>query len=189
MSWKNCFMLLCENKYYFISIFFIMTAFIYKLEGVGDSFSVGILFSFFLLLLSIVDWRKGVLPDCILLPMGSLGLILQAYFNPSFILSSLICALLAGVFFFLLYWVSRQGIGAGDIKFAFVLGLWLPGMHLFFAMLLSFWMGGATAILLLLIQRKKLRDKLPFGPFMSIGSYLSFLFANEWFEIWMELNI
>ena len=150
---------------------------------------MNILFLFFLLLLAIIDWKKGILPDCILLPMGIVGMLLQLWFDSAGIVFYLISAMLAASFFCLLYWISDKGMGAGDIKFAFVLGLWMSGPCLVLALLLSFWFGGIAAVILLLSHRKGLRDKLPFGPFMAVGSYISFLFANELFIVWMELDL
>ncbi len=189
MNWKVCLLLLQDHKYSFFLLFMMMTIGVYDQGETNVFFVRGVLFSFFLLLLSIVDWKTGLLPNCVLWPMGLLGVGLQVCLEPVFLYSLFPCAFFAGLFFLLIYWISNHGMGVGDIKFAFVLGCWLPDLHLFLAILLSFWFGGIAAFFLLIGKYKKLQDRLPFGPFMAAGSYLSFVFADKLFLVWMELGL
>lgn len=97
--------------------------------------------------------------------------------------------LLAGFFLFLpfyLLWKVSDGrwIGLGDGKLAVGIG-WLLGTGLgFSAIVYSFWLGAIFAIILLIIQklsRKKsltMKTAIAFGPFLIIGTLLTF-----WFQV------
>lgn len=77
---------------------------------------------------------------------------------------------------FLLALAARGGFGFGDVKLAFLLGLFLAYRgweELFVAVFLAFALGGAFSIVLLAMGRKGRKDAIPFGPFLVLGAYLA----------------
>ena len=94
----------------------------------------------------------------------------------------LIGAVAFGGFFLLIYygaiWVlKREGLGFGDVKFAFVAGLLLGWQRMLFAMLIA----SVSASIILLIVRHVRGDEqdreYPFGPFISVGIAVALLFG------------
>lgn len=96
----------------------------------------------------------------------------------------IIAALGGAAFFYMLWFVSRgQWIGFGDVKLAIPLGLMVGAAQVFSMVVLSFWIGAAVSLVLVLLSklaRGKLRLHLrlqnltiksvvPFAPFMIAG--------------------
>ncbi|OHA12906.1 MAG: hypothetical protein A2909_02135 [Candidatus Tagabacteria bacterium RIFCSPLOWO2_01_FULL_39_11] len=95
---------------------------------------------------------------------------------PKFALSFL-TGLFLFAFFALLWLVSRgRWIGFGDAKLAFATGLFLGWPRGLFAVISSFWIGGAIGILLLIFSKKTtMKSQIPFGPFLALSAFLVFL--------------
>ena len=71
---------------------------------------------------------------------------------------------------------GKESLGGGDIKLLFMTGLYMrPGVTLFNLMLSCF-----VGLFIALVLRK---DKIPFGPSISIAVFLSVLFGSE-FVAW-----
>lgn len=138
----------------------------------------GIFFSGGLVLMSLTDIRWGLLLDKanLLLFLGGLFFLVMEHapFLPHFVGASM-----GGLGLLFLRMISRGGLGLGDVKFGIVLGLWLAPDRLYLALLFAFVMGGAFALLLLLFHRIRMDARLPFGPFLSAGAYLSFLYGTD----------
>ena len=71
---------------------------------------------------------------------------------------------------------GKESLGGGDIKLLFMTGLYMrPGVTLFSLMLSCF-----VGLFIALVLKK---DKIPFGPSISIAVFLSILFGSE-FVAW-----
>ena len=94
----------------------------------------------------------------------------------------LIGAAAFGLFFLLIYYgailiLKREGLGFGDVKFAFVAGLLLGWERMLFAMLIA---SVSASIILLIVRRARGDEKdreYPFGPFISVGVAFALLFG------------
>ena len=88
-----------------------------------------------------------------------------------------------------IYWVSRGGMGFGDVKLAFVLGVWLGFEQSLLCLLLAFIFGGVVGVLLLLTGIKTRKDAIPFGPYLCVSGWVSFLCGKEiiaWYwSLWL----
>lgn len=81
--------------------------------------------------------------------------------------------------FYLIYHLSRGGMGGGDVRLAGLLGLALGWRQLLLALFISFTSGAVIALLLLLTGRAKRGDPIPFGPFLAAGGYLAALWGEQ----------
>ena len=143
----------------------------------------------FLVLLAVMDGYYGFLYDRLLLPLGALGLGLEfVQVLPYGLAESLLAAVLAGSFWTLVRFFSRGGIGWGDVKFAAVLGLWLGARGVMVAMALAVMMGGSLSFFLLALGRGR-RMVMPFGPFLALGAYISYLCCDGLWQWYWELML
>ena len=70
-------------------------------------------------------------------------------------------------------------MGLGDSKLMLGGGIFLGFPASLSALILSFWVGGALGILLLLASSKiTLKSEIPFGPFLASGILLAFFFGD-----------
>ena len=79
----------------------------------------------------------------------------------------------------LLYFVSRGGMGEGDVKLAPALGIWLGLEQGLLCLLLAFVSGGIVGALLLLRRRGGLKQAIPFGPFLCAGAVVAYFWGIE----------
>lgn len=147
--------------------------------GSGAAFFRPWLFFAFLWRISLLDWAHGLVFDRIVLPFGVVGIassVFLAGLPPSDFLSA---AFLAGGFLYLLRLVSRGGMGGGDVKLAFCLGMWLGMEGVVLALFLAFFSGGVVAFCLLLFGRRKRDARIAFAPFLALGAASAMLFADD----------
>lgn len=81
-----------------------------------------------------------------------------------------------GLFFFLIIYLSKGGMGGGDLKLSFFTSLFLGFPKNVFAIYYAFVIGGIFALILLVLGKKGYKAKIPFGPFMIIGVLVSLFF-------------
>ena len=88
-----------------------------------------------------------------------------------------------------IYWASRGGMGFGDVKLAFVLGVWLGLEQSFLCLLLAFILGGVVGVVLLLTGLKTRKDAIPFGPYLCVSGWVSLLCGKQlmaWYwSLWL----
>ena len=91
-----------------------------------------------------------------------------------------VAALIAGGIFFLLYFGGQAVFGAeafgfGDVKLAVFIGMatGLTNLRVVHALLYGVFLGGFVAIILLITRIRHLREAVPYGPFLVIGTLIS----------------
>ena len=156
------------------------------------------------LLLSIIDFRHYIIPDSINLSLEILGVFLivlksqttnyklqttnsfLGYYSSLFTftnniwLNHLIGLIFAAFVFWLIIFLSRgKGMGWGDFKLACALGLIFGWPDILMVFVLSFLLGGLSGIILIILKKKKLKEAVPFGPFLVIGATLVFFFGFQ----------
>ena len=139
-----------------------------------------------LLAISIIDLEHFIVPDRITAPLtvASLALLGVATiaegdgwrFGRT---------LLGGVTFFAFLLVLNlaypKGMGMGDVKLSFSLGLflgWLGWGQVFLGGFLAFLLGAVVGVGLILTGLKGRKDVVPFGPFLALGTMLTILWGD-----------
>ncbi|HHW99637.1 MAG TPA: prepilin peptidase [Firmicutes bacterium] len=101
--------------------------------------------------------------------------------------------LLAGVLgyglLYLIYFLSRGGMGGGDVRLAGLLGLVLGLRLLACALLVAFVSGALVALLLLASGKATRKTALPFGPFLAVGCYAAVLWGYSLLHWYLGLFI
>ncbi|RKQ84623.1 prepilin peptidase [Brockia lithotrophica] len=86
--------------------------------------------------------------------------------------------------FFLVYLVSRGGLGFGDVVFAAVLGGFFGPGGILPIILLASLAGLLYALPLLALGKRTRKDPIPFGPFLAAAAWVWFLYGEalgEWY--------
>jgi len=93
--------------------------------------------------------------------------------------------LLGGVAFFafllLLNLLYPRGMGMGDVKLSFSLGLylgWLGWGQVFLGGFLAFLLGAVVGVALIATGVKGRKDFVPFGPFLALGTMITILWGS-----------
>lgn len=124
------------------------------------------------------DLRYGIIPDKILV-LGIISTIIWLiYSNPSLLIPNTITALGSFLFFLVIFLLTRgRGIGFGDVKLGFFMGLLLGFPDILLALYLAFLTGGIVGIILILWKKKRMKSRIAFGPFLILGTFISFFFS------------
>lgn len=145
-------------------------------------------FVFILLLIFVYDllWQK--VPMLALWPGIVIVSLLSLFLGTPF-LSLLLAVSLAVSFFLAQYLITKgKGLGSGDIWIgAFLATRFVDLGHLSLAIFSTYMIGSIVAIVLLLKKKKKMRSKLPLGPFLVTGALISLFFAKEIIDWYLSL--
>jgi leader peptidase (prepilin peptidase)/N-methyltransferase len=97
-------------------------------------------------------------------------------------------AFLALIFFLLRYgyakWRGRQGLGLGDVKLAFVAGVWLNWLTIPLAIQLAA-LGALSAYLLRQLlsgQSISATNRMPFGLFFAPAIWICWILGARWLD-------
>lgn len=145
---------------------------------------LGAFFIFFSALIAATrsDLEAMVIPQIFSLWLVPLGF-LFAYFD---MISISIKTSLLGAFigYFILWFVAfvfkfvtkREGMGAGDMELLAMIGSFLGPLGVWFSLLIGSLSGVSIGALYLIVFRKEMTTRIPFGPFLALGSLVYFLF-------------
>lgn len=140
------------------------------------------------------DLKYGIIPDKVVFP----AILVSFFFSFVFtskeswlhfiqsttfeegIVNHLFSAVSSFLFFLLLYLITRRrGIGFGDVKLSFMMGLFLGFPKIITAFYVAFLTGAIVSLILVIWGKKKfLGGTIPFGPFLVFAA-LSALFLGE----------
>ena len=147
------------------------------------SFICYLLLTWGLIVIFLIDLENQIIPDEILLPLIGLFLIKTAFppLNSKFlILNSMTSAVGAFLFLFIIYLVTKgRGMGFGDVKLAFLMGLSLGFPKIIVAFYIAFLTGAFAGIILILGSKAKLKQKIAFGPFLSFATLTTILWGEK----------
>lgn len=103
---------------------------------------------------------------------------------------SIIMALILSGFFALLIVITKgRGMGWGDVKYAFFLGLALGFPYGIEAIFLAFFAGAVISLLLVAFSKKRFGQTIPFGPFLSLGALLSLFWGQKILDLYFKLGV
>jgi len=86
---------------------------------------------------------------------------------------------LIGLFFwFLIFLTKGKGMGGGDVKLGFFIGLVNGFPKNIVGIFLGFLFGAAFSLVLVCLKKKGMKDTIPFGPFLLLGSVVAFVFGQ-----------
>jgi len=134
-----------------------------------------------LLALAAIDWRHFVLPDFLTLPLIAAGLAAAWALDRSTVADRAIGAAAGFAFVMLVrtaYWQlrRREGIGLGDAKLLAAAGAWVAWQGLPSVVLIAA-VAGLLAAVLARWWNLSWDDRVPFGAFLALGTWLVWLYG------------
>lgn len=81
-----------------------------------------------------------------------------------------------------------KGIGLGDAKILFILGLYFEIGDIIISLLMTIFIGGFFS-LLFFIKGFKLKQEIPFGPFIFLGLFLNIMLGDLIYKLLFEVLI
>jgi prepilin signal peptidase PulO-like enzyme (type II secretory pathway) len=149
----------------------VVTGIVYVLLA-GKAILFYILASAFIVIF-FADLKYHIIPDAMTVVVTVVALLLTG--REHLVAGLGMCAL-----FYVVYWLSREkGLGFGDVKFAFPMGLLLGFYNALIAVYIACILGGLVGAILVLGQRKKLKSMIAFGPFLILGTLVMLFFEKD----------
>lgn len=138
-----------------------------------------------LAVLSVIDYKCKLVPNklvLLLLTLWALAIAVSIFQDMEagviLLIECITGGIMGGVIFGACYLLSKKQLGAGDVKLAFVMGLFLTGSSAIQAYLC----GSILCCLYCIVQiiRKKLswKDSIPMVPFLTAGVWVTLLFVK-----------
>ena len=134
-----------------------------------------------------IDLEQGIIPDRLVYPASAAALGLSLLIPQVGFWRAVLGASVGFGIMLAVYLASRGGMGAGDVKFAGLIGLAVGFPLVLPALVLACMAGGGVAALLLARRRKRGRDAIPFGPFLAGGAITSLLWGQPLMHQWSGL--
>lgn len=143
-----------------------------------------------LIVIFVYDLKHYIIPDKVIYPAIVVAFVYKIFeilkFNHLDLIGNLItifnpfiAAILAGAFFYAIIIITKgKGMGGGDMKLGFLMGLILGWPLVLLSLFLSFIIGSVVGIFLIFLGNKKMKSVIPFGPFLVLGTFIA-LFWGE----------
>ncbi|WP_029919199.1 prepilin peptidase [Nevskia soli] len=151
--------------------------------GWGPQLAAGLVLSWTLLVLTVIDFRDQLLPDAITLPLLWVGLCLACFG----VFTTPPMAIAGAVFGYLSLWLiyhgyrlltGKEGMGHGDFKLLAALGAWFGATSLPMIILLSSLVGSVIGISLILFRGRDRNIPISFGPYLAGAGWLTLIWGD-----------
>lgn len=144
----------------------------------------GLFFTWFLIVLSVIDIDHQLLPDTFTFLLLWVGIIFNL-FETFCTLEAAIIGAIAGylflwsVYFFFKLMTHKEGMGRGDFKLLAAIGAWTGWSTLPFIVLIASALGALCGLILILSKRHSFYKPIPFGPFLAIAGWIGLLWGDK----------
>ncbi len=139
----------------------------------------GLAFTTVLLIVTLTDLDRRVIPNLITAPAAVLAVVLVAIADAGELPPHLIAGAAAGGGLLIVSLLYPRGMGMGDVKLAAVMGLFL-GRAVAPALLIGFLFGALYGMALIARHGSSARKQaVPFGPFLALGGYVGLIAGEE----------
>lgn len=162
--------------------------------GFGLHTIVYFIFCSSLIVITFIDLDLQIIPDRITLPGIPIGLFAGSLLLPDPFLrysflgfkASIIGLLTGGGLFYVIAFLSRGGMGGGDIKMMAMVGSFMGWKSVLLTTFLGSLTGAVFGIFLMIFRGKGRKTKIPFGPFLALGTLITLFYGQEIFYWYMH---
>ena len=162
----------------------LLFAFSYWKLGFSAELVVALLFISLLIIINVSDIAYMLIPDKILLFFLPL-LIVGRIFSPlSPWWDSFVGALVGFAILYLIAVISKGGMGGGDIKLFFLIGIVLGTINSLLTLFIASVIGMIVGIILLKVRGQGRKTPVPFGPSIAVAAVIVYFYGEaliEWY--------
>jgi len=157
--------------------------------GPGPATVAALVFTWYLIAMSLIDFDTQFLPDSMTLPLMWIGLLLNVVpIADAALFADLRSSVIGAAAGYLSLWSinylfmlvrKQQGMGAGDFKLLAAIGAWLGWQMLLPVILFASAVGAAVGVALILFRNHAPQKPIPFGPYLAGGGWLALLWGRD----------
>lgn len=154
--------------------------------------AAALIFTYFLVALTLIDLDEYLLPDSLTLPLIWIGLIANS-FNAFTSLNDAVYGAIAGYLaLWSVYWLfklatGKEGMGYGDFKLLAAIGALLGWHALPVVILLSSAVGAVVGLTLIMTLGRDKNIPIPFGPYLAAAGFIAMLWGDELTQSYFQL--
>lgn len=154
--------------------------------------AAALIFTYFLVALTLIDLDEYLLPDSLTLPLIWIGLIANS-FNAFTSLNDAVYGAIAGYLaLWSVYWLfklatGKEGMGYGDFKLLAAIGALLGWQALPVVILLSSAVGAVVGLTLIMTLGRDKNIPIPFGPYLAAAGFIAMLWGDELTQSYFQL--
>lgn len=142
--------------------------------SIFKQFFLALIVATLLIIIFLFDFHYQIIPDWTVILLVFLAI---SYHFPS---ANLLTGVITAGFFFLLHLITRgRGMGLGDVKFSFFMGIFLGWPRIVLALYLAFLTGAIVGVILVLGKKKKFGQQIAFGPFLVLSTFIAWFGGNQ----------
>lgn len=152
--------------------------------GVSWQTVFGLLLTWSLVAMSVIDIHKQILPDDITLPVLWLGLIISIFT----IFTNPVDSIIGAATGYLVLWsvyqlfklvTGKEGMGFGDFKLLALFGAWFGWQLIPLTIILSSATGAIIGISMIAFNKLDKNNPIPFGPYLAIAGWISMMWGHQ----------
>lgn len=145
----------------------------------------------FLVFGAVFDLKYMILPDfstIVLVILAIVYNVLDYEGTMDWWIPHLLSAGASFLFFWSLYMFTKgKGMGFGDVKLVFFIGLFLGWPGSLIAFYVAFIVGALVAVVLMLLAGFGRKSQIPFGPFLILGTTVAWFWGDGLWIKWLRL--
>lgn len=165
----------------------VLFAFAYWTIGFQLELIIAILFISLLVIITVSDIAYMLIPNKILLffaPLLIIGRIvtpLEPWWD------SIMGAFVGFVILLIIAIISKGGMGGGDIKLFFVIGIVLGTINTLLTLFVASVIGMITGVIILKLRGQGRKTPIPFGPSIALAAIIVYFYGNNIISLYMDL--
>ena len=131
-------------------------------------------FAGILIFLALYDLKNGIIPNKVVYPAMAIAFVSSLASPVMSAVAALVCGAVSACVL-LVPALFSKGMGMGDVKLAFLIGLMTGFPGSIFALIIGIFLGGLAAIVLISLRVKGRKDEMPYAPFLAMGALIALM--------------
>lgn len=152
----------------------------YYLKGWTVEAAIALILFSYLILFTLTDLHYRLIPNRLILPALLIALGVRMFFPAVPRMEYVTGGLLGFLLLLAIAWLSRGGMGGGDIKLFAFIGLFIGWKGVLLSLVLASLAGTIYGVVLLVIGKYERKMAVPFAPFIFIGTVISYGWGKVW---------
>ncbi|MFC1692385.1 prepilin peptidase [Candidatus Latescibacterota bacterium] len=163
-----------------------MAVFLFILHGPTLNFAADLVLGAILVAAALIDLKHMIIPNRLTYPGLVLGFLFSLRGGVTGIINGILGLAVGFLILTMMYLLGkllykRESLGMGDVKLAFVIGLFAGPFWTFICLVLAILSGGIFGVIQIASGKKKLAQEVPFGPYIALGGFCVLFFKRQIF--------
>lgn len=152
---------------------------LYVKYGINSKYVILLVLLSLLIICSMIDLKRKIIPNAITYPGIVTGLILSLFFNHISFVSALLGMVIPAGFLLLIALIIKKGMGMGDVKLVAMIGTFIGWEYTMLGIFIGSLVGSVIGLTLIAAHKMERKTRIPFGPFISMGTVIILLYGQR----------